>query len=1345
MDSAVRRYGKPCSDAEAAEQVAKHLEAMGYNLDCESFITKDSSTNASKMERYVTSRTKVKTPLSKRASRYNFDNVASNDSSDDSDEEDDDDSDEENSDDSSDESNDDDDSSTEDSSEEDSEENVKSRYAPKKTVKQAIRAMKKKEIVKQMVKEAREPMDQKGREVPKAHLKYSEGRDGPLLLIAPKNDELHNKKVALPLNRKRSGLGRLFKRKEGANHSEGSHSANSQSQEQETSEVVSQSRGSMNGLDAIETQRSAATSKSADSKRSKGSKKSANSAKSPGSRNSGVSKKTENSTHTAATKQSSSSKNTDTSKKSKETSKSGTTKKSEVSAFSGISGKKPRTSDMTSVTTGENFSKSSSQTMKAGARSESAIQNSQLGIQAFQEEDTEHRQGSGDFDDDELEQEQVLEILESDDYRSEIPPNVIHQSESSEDGPIEPSTLNKTTGTPDGPVRASPMMGYGTIQATDTMLNEGRLEVLLPLQSVSPRQPYGVEPKTTSRAVADTQKNPVHEKYHKFDKEITPAVTKGQTQTSHAEKDQTPDVNEGPDPDQVAPATEPERPAVCVPVKVPKRKSFFRRVRTPRLSVDPQATTTTNQCNKSTERAVAPETQSPQQGQPSLAEQMPSNTMDEILIEGMSLVRQNELMDDQIFEGGVLDVIDIAEQPIQSEPLLISQRHQSSPRRLQHSSSPYMDRGYRRSPSRHKKKGPPKKKKMPQRSPSSRPRPHLQEPEPSPAPTVNFTFPPEEQKYEPGPRENEVEHGNGKKKVQIGKIFGKMFPRKEKQDKRLSSEAETPVELDLSLIEDDDGVDFRVRSPARSFEEKIGIVLEGDELDSDENPSEVKTPKSVAFADTVKVLTARHQDGAGIEAKIPSDVSLSLKPDEQLGEYLEVEVDNEENHVDEAKPTLVQSTTARKTRERQVTFAKPELSDSKANGGTEPSQVADMVTAFGDFMRSLTVSAEPITIHRAPIPIRPNMNKGSNIAGGSVSDANTVDTPLLQSEYPINCLGTKDEKKNKQTKQPVRSVSTLEGMRLAAMSPTRKVKYPTEDDNSFASQGSIYVLPSPESHKPLKSVLKSTATKGKVSNNTFATTPTSLNRRVRSTPQFATATLKKSLVTTPKGGQHANTLVGNVHQPIDTSLVGRMSSLKRETQKFRARHDPLSPAKILSPSKRANSNVSVMSPSQFSMNAIPDQEPLSPMNDGDSTVSSLKVPSNLATFTSKSKEWGVADEKDLVSQEEAARWAEVNNAANILGRVIGQVDVKAIRSTDTDDAQQLQRLLSDDSAVGDVEQALEILKRHAHRLGVRESDLLLAAAKSDDSEIFSVRSMTVGEELMEMVKSLFRGGATPRR
>lgn len=154
------------------------------------------------------------------------------------------------------------------------------------------------------------------------------------------------------------------------------------------------------------------------------------------------------------------------------------------------------------------------------------------------------------------------------------------------------------------------------------------------------------------------------------------------------------------------------------------------------------------------------------------------------------------------------------------------------------------------------------------------------------------------------------------------------------------------------------------------------------------------------------------------------------------------------------------------------------------------------------------------------------------------------------------------------------------------------------------------------------------------------------------------------------------------------------------------------------------------------MTAVAD--PLSPSSfDGaNSTVSSLKAPSNLGT----PKDWATQDDEEAehpATAEEKAGWAEVNSAAHVLGKVIGQVENN--QSIDTrDEETHVRLLLSEDSAMGDVEQALETLKRHAHRLGVRETDLLLAAVKSEDTEMLSVRSWTLGEELMDMINTYFR-------
>ena len=401
--------------------------------------------------------------------------------------------------------------------------------------------------------------------------------------------------------------------------------------------------------------------------------------------------------------------------------------------------------------------------------------------------------------------------------------------------------------------------------------------------------------------------------------------------------------------------------------------------------------------------------------------------------------------------------------------------------------------------------------------------------------------------------------------------------------------------------------------------------------------------------------------------------------------------------------------------------------------GAAVSKVTDMVTAFGDFMRSLTVSAEtdpdvkPIQI-KSPLPKRKVRS-----AAATFGDNSTVDTNVLQSEYPSKCGANQEEEPShkKQLKKPTRAVSTLEGIRLAAMSPTRQIRYTAEPDIiSAPSQGSIDVWPSPMARKKpmiLKSALKNSTPKAK---QNIGTTPTSVSRRVRSMPHNVAGAKSLAVNTaSPHMGGNENDFLPKSPKSPKSPAARLMPSL-RKTQKYETRHVPVSPS----------ANLSVLSPNSTA--AIAD--PLSPSSydEGDgSIVSSLRVPtmpsnlgtmpSNLGTMTSMGPY-----EEQQVAEEEATRWAEVNNAANVLGRVMGSVENN--QSVDTsDEAQRLRVLLSEDSTMGDVEQALDVLKRHAHRLGVRETDLLLAAVKSEDTEM-SIRSWTLGEELMDMVNSFFK-------
>ncbi|GAX24000.1 hypothetical protein FisN_26Lh063 [Fistulifera solaris] len=102
----------------------------------------------------------------------------------------------------------------------------------------------------------------------------------------------------------------------------------------------------------------------------------------------------------------------------------------------------------------------------------------------------------------------------------------------------------------------------------------------------------------------------------------------------------------------------------------------------------------------------------------------------------------------------------------------------------------------------------------------------------------------------------------------------------------------------------------------------------------------------------------------------------------------------------------------------------------------------------------------------------------------------------------------------------------------------------------------------------------------------------------------------------------------------------------------------------------------------------------------------------------------------------ANTWAEIADASLIVERAMDRIHT--FGSDVTDSSRKVQDLLSLgslDTMGDDVEQALRVLRKHANRLGVRESELLLAVksdgyeSKDDDEE--SVRTLTFGEELMD--------------
>ena len=102
-------------------------------------------------------------------------------------------------------------------------------------------------------------------------------------------------------------------------------------------------------------------------------------------------------------------------------------------------------------------------------------------------------------------------------------------------------------------------------------------------------------------------------------------------------------------------------------------------------------------------------------------------------------------------------------------------------------------------------------------------------------------------------------------------------------------------------------------------------------------------------------------------------------------------------------------------------------------------------------------------------------------------------------------------------------------------------------------------------------------------------------------------------------------------------------------------------------------------------------------------------------------------------------WAEIADASMVVERAMERLDT--FRSEDTEDPAKLKYLLSvvsDDDTIGDVEKALNVLKKHASRLGVKETDLLMAVGSHEtpislaETETRSFKSLTLGEELMNV-------------
>ncbi len=145
-----------------------------------------------------------------------------------------------------------------------------------------------------------------------------------------------------------------------------------------------------------------------------------------------------------------------------------------------------------------------------------------------------------------------------------------------------------------------------------------------------------------------------------------------------------------------------------------------------------------------------------------------------------------------------------------------------------------------------------------------------------------------------------------------------------------------------------------------------------------------------------------------------------------------------------------------------------------------------------------------------------------------------------------------------------------------------------------------------------------------------------------------------------------------------------------------------------------------------------EQEASLPSKVGNKTEGKIPRSSSVIRQDRLENIYSAGDDNDSM----ANTWAEIADASLIVERAMDRIHT--FGSDVTDSSRKVQDLLSLgslDTMGDDVEQALRVLRKHANRLGVRESELLLAVksdgyeSKDDDEE--SVRTLTFGEELMD--------------
>jgi hypothetical protein len=101
-------------------------------------------------------------------------------------------------------------------------------------------------------------------------------------------------------------------------------------------------------------------------------------------------------------------------------------------------------------------------------------------------------------------------------------------------------------------------------------------------------------------------------------------------------------------------------------------------------------------------------------------------------------------------------------------------------------------------------------------------------------------------------------------------------------------------------------------------------------------------------------------------------------------------------------------------------------------------------------------------------------------------------------------------------------------------------------------------------------------------------------------------------------------------------------------------------------------------------------------------------------------------------------WNEIVDASRVVGKAFRSVELSPSdyeEENPEDRLDNLMSIISEDSSLGDVERALEVLKKHANRLGIRESDLLQSLKSDEDALLRNLRSKSDMKSGIKFVKS----------